>query len=48
MSDLDRVVPSPSQPRVAIVGGGVAGLAIGWRLAQRGASVTVYERGRAG
>jgi glycine oxidase len=33
---------------IVIVGGGICGLAIGWRLAQAGASVTVLERGRAG
>lgn len=37
-----------SAPRVAVVGGGVAGLAITWRLAQRGAAVVVCERGRIG
>ncbi|MGA5134101.1 NAD(P)/FAD-dependent oxidoreductase [Streptomyces olivoreticuli] len=31
--------------RVAIVGGGLAGSALGWRLAQRGASVTVFVAG---
>ncbi len=30
---------------VLIVGGGVVGLGIAWRLAQRGASVTVIDRG---
>src|SRR5690349_24962231 len=30
--------------KVVIVGGGVAGLSIGWRLQQAGASVTVLER----
>lgn len=34
--------------KVAIIGGGVIGLAIGWRLAARGAAVTVLERGKAG
>jgi glycine oxidase len=34
--------------RVAIVGGGVIGLATGWRLAAAGAAVEIYERGRAG
>ena len=33
---------------VLIVGGGVIGLALGWRLAQRGRAVTILERGRAG
>jgi glycine oxidase len=35
-------------PRVAIIGGGVIGLAIGWRLAEAGCPVTVFERGAAG
>jgi glycine oxidase len=34
--------------RVAIIGAGVCGLAIGWRLAQAGATVEVFERGQAG
>ena len=34
--------------RVAIIGAGVCGLAIGWRLAQAGAGVEVFERGQAG
>ena len=33
---------------MAIVGGGVAGLGVAWRLAQRGRRVAVFERGRAG
>ncbi|MCF3947094.1 glycine oxidase ThiO [Acidiphilium sp. AL] len=33
---------------IAIIGGGVIGLAIGWRLAQRGAAVTIFERATAG
>lgn len=41
------------KPRVAIIGGGLAGMAAAWRLARRGAEVTVLERksvsgGRAG
>ncbi len=35
-------------PKVAIIGAGVCGLAIGWRLAQAGATVEVFERGQAG
>jgi glycine oxidase len=35
-------------PRVAIIGGGVIGLAIGWRLAAAGCSVDLFERGAAG
>jgi glycine oxidase len=33
---------------IAISGGGVIGLAIGWRLAGAGEAVTIFERGRAG
>lgn len=33
---------------IVIVGGGVSGLAIGWRLAQAGQNVTVFERNKAG
>lgn len=33
---------------VIIIGGGVIGLGIGWQLAKAGASVTLYERARAG
>ncbi len=37
-----------SKTRVAIIGAGVIGLGIAWRLAARGASVAVYDRGVAG
>ncbi len=33
---------------IAIIGGGVCGLGIGWRLAQAGREVTVIDRGQAG
>ena len=33
---------------MAIVGAGVCGLGIGWRLAEAGCAVTVFERGEAG
>ncbi len=33
---------------VVIVGGGIIGLSLGWRLAQRGRTVTIVERDRAG
>ncbi len=34
--------------RIAIIGGGIIGLAIGWRLAQASVAVDVFERGEAG
>ena len=34
--------------KIIIIGGGVIGLGIGWQLAKVGASVTIYERGKAG
>ncbi len=34
--------------KIVIIGAGVAGLAIGWRLAQAGEDVTVLERGQPG
>jgi glycine oxidase len=37
-----------ARPRVAVIGAGVAGLGIGWRLAAAGCPVTVFERGVAG
>ena len=37
-----------SKPSVAIIGAGVAGLGIGWRLAAEGCRVDVFDRGEAG
>jgi len=34
--------------KIVVIGGGAAGLAIGWRLSQAGASVTVLERAQPG
>jgi glycine oxidase len=34
--------------KIIIIGAGVAGLSIGWRLLQAGAEVTILERGQAG
>jgi glycine oxidase len=36
------------RPTVAVVGGGICGLGIGWRLAAAGCAVDVYEMGTAG
>ncbi len=35
-------------PRVAVIGAGICGLGIGWRLAAAGAQVEVFDRGEAG
>src|SRR5690242_4066233 len=35
-------------PAIVIIGAGVIGLSIAWRLAQRGAAVTVFDRGVTG
>lgn len=51
MSELlscGRFSAEPGRPKVAIVGGGVMGLSIGWRLAVAGCSVDVFEREQAG
>jgi len=45
---VSRTVPGAARPSVAIVGGGVCGLGIGWRLAQAGCPVDVFDRGQAG
>ena len=37
-----------SGPVVAVLGGGIIGMSIAWRLAQSGASVTVFDAGRIG
>lgn len=47
----ESVGPVPlrgARPRVAIIGAGVNGLAIGWRLARAGCPVDVYDRGLVG
>jgi glycine oxidase len=40
--------PARSSPKVAIIGAGVIGLGIAWRLAARGVAVEVFDRGAAG
>jgi glycine oxidase len=43
-----RPIRNAATPSVAIIGAGVIGLGIAWRLAARGASVTVLDQGAAG
>jgi len=45
MASHHRTEPAPD---VAVIGAGVIGLAIAWRLAQRGAAVAVFDKGEAG
>ena len=40
--------PGGARPSVAIIGAGVCGLGIGWRLAQAGCQVDVFDKGEAG
>ncbi|HTW55289.1 MAG TPA: FAD-dependent oxidoreductase [Thermoplasmata archaeon] len=42
-SDLTYVASAPRHQRVAVIGGGPAGLMAAWELGLRGYSVTVYE-----
>ncbi|MFD0936747.1 FAD-dependent oxidoreductase, partial [Methylobacterium trifolii] len=44
----DSAASLPERADVAIVGGGLIGLSIAWRLAQAGRSVAVIERGTLG
>jgi D-amino-acid dehydrogenase len=45
---LEGLNPAVSEPRVAVVGAGVVGLACAWELRRRGADVVVLERGAVG
>ena len=44
----NRPSRNAAKPDVAIIGAGVIGLGIAWRLATQGASVAVFDRGAAG
>jgi FAD dependent oxidoreductase len=44
----DRLTRIHAKPNVAIIGAGVIGLAIAWRLAGRGTQVAVFDKGGAG
>jgi glycine oxidase len=44
----ERLARLATKPTVAIIGAGVIGLAIAWRLAARGAQVAVFDKGAAG
>jgi glycine oxidase len=43
-----RVNVSSFRPKTVVIGAGVMGMGIAWRLAQAGCPVTVYDRGEAG
>ncbi len=47
-SSAHSVRASGARSRVAIVGGGVMGLSIAWRLAEAGCTVEIFEQGRTG
>jgi glycine oxidase len=44
----DHLARNSKSPTVAIIGAGVIGLGIAWRLAARGAAVMVFDKGAAG
>jgi glycine oxidase len=44
----DRLTPIAKKPKVAVIGAGVIGLGIAWRLAARGVSVAVFDKAAAG
>jgi monoamine oxidase len=44
-----RIVPSPAEGPIAIIGGGTSGLVVAWRLANAGRATEIYESsGRTG
>jgi glycine oxidase len=48
MSRASVFVSDASPPKVAVIGAGAIGLGVGWRLAQAGATVDIFERDSAG
>jgi len=44
----DQLARNVKQPNVAVIGAGVIGLGIAWRLAARGVPVAVFDKGAAG
>jgi glycine oxidase len=44
----DRFSPNAKHPDVSVIGAGVIGLGIAWRLAAQGMTVSVFDRGAAG
>jgi glycine oxidase len=44
----DQLARSVKQPNIVIIGAGVIGLGIAWRLVARGVPVTVFDKGAAG
>src|SRR5215468_4789286 len=48
----ESVITAPTvsshKPKTIVIGAGVIGLGIAWRLAQAGCTVSVYDRGEAG
>jgi glycine oxidase len=44
----DHLAQNVKNPTVAIIGAGVIGLGIAWRLAARGAAIMVFDKGAAG
>ena len=44
----DQLARSVKQPNVVVIGAGVIGLGIAWRLAARGVPVAVLDKGTAG